>query len=130
MDGMLAREHGQKSALGAFLNELCDVVSDAVLYTPFARLPHFGGPGVVAVVLLATLGEMAGTVAVMVGASRRYDGPLGKSDRALAFGVLGLAIGLGLQPAAWQRTLFPALAVLAAITIANRVRAALRELRA
>src|SRR5262245_51217950 len=26
IDGMLAREHGQKSALGAYLNELCDVV--------------------------------------------------------------------------------------------------------
>jgi CDP-diacylglycerol--glycerol-3-phosphate 3-phosphatidyltransferase len=36
IDGMLAREHGQKSALGAFLNELCDVISDAALYLPFA----------------------------------------------------------------------------------------------
>src|SRR5882724_507964 len=36
IDGMLAREHGQKSPLGAFLNELSDVVSDAALYLPFA----------------------------------------------------------------------------------------------
>ncbi len=36
IDGMLAREHNQQSKLGAFLNELTDVVSDAALYLPFA----------------------------------------------------------------------------------------------
>lgn len=36
IDGMLAREHGQKSVLGAYLNEVGDVVSDAALYAPFA----------------------------------------------------------------------------------------------
>ena len=36
IDGMLAREHGQKSALGGILNELGDVVSDAALYLPLA----------------------------------------------------------------------------------------------
>ena len=38
IDGMLAREHGQKSRLGAYLNELTDVVSDAALYLPFALI--------------------------------------------------------------------------------------------
>ena len=33
IDGMLAREFGQKSRLGAYLNELTDVVSDAALYS-------------------------------------------------------------------------------------------------
>ena len=36
IDGMLAREFGQKSRLGAYLNEIGDVVSDAALYAPFA----------------------------------------------------------------------------------------------
>jgi len=36
VDGMLAREHGQKSKLGALLNELGDVVSDTALYLPLA----------------------------------------------------------------------------------------------
>src|ERR1700754_4799602 len=36
IDGMLAREFNQKSVLGAYLNELSDVVSDAALYAPFA----------------------------------------------------------------------------------------------
>src|SRR6187431_2288523 len=36
IDGMLAREFGQASKLGAYLNELTDVISDAALYLPFA----------------------------------------------------------------------------------------------
>jgi len=125
VDGMLAREFDQKSDLGAFLNELTDVVSDAALYLPFAFLPHFDWLTVSAVIFLSALSEMTGTVAVMVGAARRYDGPMGKSDRAFVFGALGLAIELGLQPAAWQKAIFPAIAVLLCATIVNRVRKAL-----
>ena len=33
--------------------------------------------------------EFAGVLGPMVGASRRYDGPMGKSDRAFVFGALG-----------------------------------------
>jgi len=133
VDGLLAREFGQKSPLGAYLNELTDVVSDSLLYLPFAFLPHFGpravGPlWVGMVIVLAVISELAGTVAVMTGASRRYDGPLGKSDRAFVFGLLGLAIGLGLQPQPWTPFIFPALALLLGATIVNRVRRGLAEL--
>ena len=127
VDGMLAREFGQKSDLGAFLNELTDVVSDAALYLPFAFLPHFGWLEVMLVVFLSVVAEMAGTVAVMVRASRRYDGPMGKSDRAFVLGALGLAVGLGMPPAAWQQVIFPVVSVLLLVTIFNRVRGALSE---
>jgi len=43
---------------------------------------------------MATLSELAGILGPAVGASRRYDGPLGKSDRALVFGALGLWVAL------------------------------------
>jgi CDP-diacylglycerol--glycerol-3-phosphate 3-phosphatidyltransferase len=132
VDGMLAREFGQKSSLGAYLNELTDVVSDSILYLPFAFLPHFApyfpALAVGAVIVLAVISEMTGTVAVMTGASRRYDGPMGKSDRAFVFGLLALAVGCGLPPAPWLAWLFPALAVLIAATIVNRVRRGLAEL--
>ena len=45
LDGMLAREFNQESRLGAYLNELGDVISDAALYAPFAWLPPFSGFG-------------------------------------------------------------------------------------
>ena len=129
VDGMLAREFGQKSALGAYLNELTDVIADAALYLPFAFLPHFQALWVGAFIVLSVIVEMTGVVGLMVGASRRYDGPFGKSDRAFAIGALGLAMGLGLSPASWQLWLFPAMSVLCGLTIVRRVRQGLLESR-
>src|SRR5687768_7520605 len=90
MDGMLACEFGHKSRLGAYLNELADVVSDAALYAPFGALPSFGPLWTGSVILLAVIAEFAGVLGPTVGASRRYDGPMGKSDRAMVFGALGV----------------------------------------
>ena len=128
IDGMLAREFGQKTNLGAYLNELTDVISDAFLYLPFAFLPGFDPLWIAAVILLSVISEMAGIVSVMTGASRRFDGPMGKSDRALVFGALGLWIGLGLPIAPPVSYLFPRLMLfLQALTIVNRVRKGLAE---
>lgn len=127
IDGMLAREHGQKSRLGAVLNELGDVVADAALYLPLAAVPGVSPPLVVAIVLLAVIAEMAGVVGVQIGASRRYDGPMGKSDRAFVFGLLALLLGLGVAPGMWVTALLAVVALLAALTIVNRSRRALAE---
>lgn len=127
IDGMLAREHGQKSRLGAVLNELGDVVADAALYLPLAAVPGVSPPLVVAIVLLAVIAEMAGVVGVQIGASRRYDGPMGKSDRAFAFGLLALLLGLGVAPGRWTTAFLTLVALLAGLTIINRSRRALAE---
>lgn len=127
IDGMLAREFGQKSNLGAYLNELTDVVSDACLYLPFAFLLHFPALGVGVFIVLSVTVEMTGVIGLMVGASRCYDGPFGKSDRAFAIGALALAIGLGLPVQGWQALVFPAMSALCAWTIVRRVRQGLRE---
>jgi len=130
MDGMLAREHNQKTPLGAILNELGDVIADAGLYAPLALVPGFPPWLVFAVVLLAILSEMAGVIGVQIGASRRYDGPMGKSDRAFIFGLMGLLLGLRVPIARWIPYVLAVVAVLLALTIANRARGSLRELRA
>jgi CDP-diacylglycerol--glycerol-3-phosphate 3-phosphatidyltransferase len=130
IDGMMAREHNQKTALGAILNELGDVFADAALYLPLALVPFFSPILVIGVVLLAILSEMTGVVGVQIGASRRYDGPMGKSDRAFIFGTLGLLLGLNLPIGP---VVFPVLAVmliLLCVTIFNRARGALCELQA
>ena len=127
VDGMLAREHGQQTPLGAFLNELTDVVSDAALYLPFALVLPGNPFWLGLVIVLAGLSEFAGALGTSVGASRRYDGPMGKSDRAFVFGALGLALGLGLPIPGWTALLMPLLAVLIAITTVRRVRSALTE---
>jgi CDP-diacylglycerol---glycerol-3-phosphate 3-phosphatidyltransferase len=130
IDGMLAREFGQQSALGAYLNELSDVVSDAALYLPFAQLAAFGVPSVGLVVLLSALSEMAGALGPMVGAPRRYDGPMGKSDRAFVFGALGLYVGLGGRLSADAYWIMPVVSLLIAISVWNRVRRGVMEARA
>ena len=127
IDGLLAREFGQQSKLGAYLNELGDAVSDAALIAPFALLPVFGAAATGLVVALALLTEFAGVLGPSVGAPRRYDGPLGKSDRALLAGALGLWIGLGGALPAWAGYGMPLAAALLAMTVVNRVRSGLRE---
>jgi CDP-diacylglycerol---glycerol-3-phosphate 3-phosphatidyltransferase len=130
LDGMLAREHGMKSALGGILNELGDVVSDSALYLPLALVPGVEPPLVVVAVVLAALTEMTGVVAVQIGAARRYDGPMGKSDRAVVLGAAGLALGLGAPAARFMSWLLAALVGLLAVTVVRRAHAALAELAA
>lgn len=127
IDGMLAREHAMQTSLGAVLNELGDVVSDAVLYLPFAFIPGINAVLVVILVVLAMVSEMAGVVAVQIGAPRRYDGPLGKSDRAFLFGLIALILGLGFRLYVIANLALAVALVLSLVTIKNRVQQALQE---
>ncbi|WP_294261032.1 CDP-alcohol phosphatidyltransferase family protein [Propionivibrio sp.] len=128
IDGMLAREHGQQSRLGAYLNELTDVVSDAALYLPFVILPPFGWASVGAVIFLSSLSEFAGALGVSIGTTgRRYDGPMGKSDRAVVFGVLGLVYGAAGQLPPWAFWIMPTTAVLILINVICRIRGGLTD---
>lgn len=130
IDGMLAREHGQKSALGALLNEIGDVVSDCALYMPLAvALAVFTVTPwlVVLFVLVAVLTEFAGIAGPLVGAARSYDGPMGKSDRAAAIGLLATALAFGLPGGWWIDLTFVLLSLLGAATIVNRCNAALAQ---
>ncbi|ABC91901.1 probable CDP-alcohol phosphatidyltransferase protein [Rhizobium etli CFN 42] len=129
IDGMLAREHGQKSILGAYLNEIGDVVSDIALYLPFALIDPNGLMPAMAVILLSVLTEFAGILGQTVGASRRYDGPMGKSDRAVLFGALGVFVAVGGTFAAWSLWLWAVMALLLMWTVINRVSAGIGEAR-
>jgi CDP-diacylglycerol---glycerol-3-phosphate 3-phosphatidyltransferase len=128
IDGMLAREHNQKTPLGAILNELGDVFSDAALYLPLALIPPFDPILIVLIAILAVISEMTGVLGVPIGASRRYDGPMGKSDRAFVFGALGLLLGLSVPILPAVRPVLWIVLVLLLFTILNRARCALREL--
>ncbi|MCE7982574.1 MAG: CDP-alcohol phosphatidyltransferase family protein [Caldilinea sp. CFX5] len=129
MDGMLARTYQMQTPLGAILNEVGDVVADAALYLPFAILDFVSPLLMVLIVLGAFCTEMTGVVAVQIGATRRYDGPLGKSDRALLFSLYALVIQWG-QPQPLLLT-FCAVGVLflLVLTIFNRAYRALQEVK-
>lgn len=128
VDGMLAREFGHKSPLGAYLNELTDVVSDAASYLPFVVVAPFGWASVATVIFLSGLSEMTGALAPMVGVERRYDGPMGKSDRAFVFGVLGLWLGLAGSLPGWIFWVMPIMAILILMNVVNRIRNALQQI--
>lgn len=124
IDGMLAREHGQKSKQGFYLNELGDIVSDSALYLPFAafmQVPML----VVFCVFLAVIVEFSGILALGIGQERRYDGPFGKSDRALAFGILAVLLACVPLSAPVQMIILSAFIILSIISIIRRCRKAL-----
>src|SRR5689334_13999970 len=128
IDGMMARELNMASNLGAVLNELGDALSDLGLYLPLAFVDERARWPVIAFAIGAVLTEFCGVTARAIGASRRYDGPMGKSDRAFVVGALGLITFIA-PPAlsAWP-WLFAVAALLTLVTCWNRLRRALAEL--
>jgi CDP-diacylglycerol---glycerol-3-phosphate 3-phosphatidyltransferase len=126
IDGMLAREHGQETKSGKILNELGDVLADAFLYLPLMAVP--GAPeALIALAVLAGIAtEFTGVTAEALGAGRRYDGPFGKSERAVAFGAAGLLLALGANAGWWFDLLMLVVILLSARTAWNRAEAAVR----
>ena len=95
LDGMMARTFNLTSKGGAVLNELGDVASDALVMWPLALVPgvHVGWVG--ALLWLTAVNEFAGVMGACVSGERRYEGPMGKSDRTLVWGVFCLLMGAG-----------------------------------
>lgn len=125
IDGMLAREFGQQSRLGAVLNELGDVISDVLLYLPLAAVPVLPSWSIFGVVLAAVIVEFSGVIALQIGSERRYDGPLGKSDRAFWISLLAVLAASGLLDSSWSAIYALILIALSILTVINRARRAL-----
>jgi CDP-diacylglycerol--glycerol-3-phosphate 3-phosphatidyltransferase len=129
LDGLMAREHGQASRLGAVLNEAGDMIADVALYLPFALVPGVEPGLAVAAAAGAVATELAGLAAQSVGGARRYDGPMGKSDRALVYGAAALALGAGAPAHLWLDIVLAAVLLLELATAIRRVRRAGPETR-
>jgi len=120
IDGILAKEYQMQSDGGAILNEMSDVVSDVALYLPFALIPGVSVTWVVLFVITAIFTEMAGVLGWAVKQDRRYDGPMGKSDRAFVMGVIALLLALGIPASSWVTLLFIAMTLLSGWTSVRR----------
>lgn len=129
LDGMMARELGLSSRLGMALNELGDVISDVAMYAPLAWVAPLSPAAVVAAVILSVVAEVVGLAPVLAGGPRRYDGPMGKSDRAVAFGLVAILIAVGDSMVRIAPLILAGVVVLLAATILNRVTPALHEVR-
>lgn len=120
IDGMMARELNQSTKLGAILNELGDVLSDIFLYLPLALLSAPLAIGLF--VIGGVLTEFCGVLQQALTAKRRYEGPMGKSDRAFAIGLLAIVTTFVPDVLDYWHWIFGALTALTAVTCVNRLK--------
>lgn len=92
LDGMMARIHNMQSKGGEVLNELGDIVSDFAIFYPIGVLFKLNGFLLLAFLFLSIVNENAGILGKAVSGERRYEGPMGKSDRAFIIGLFSLLI--------------------------------------
>jgi len=120
IDGLLAKEHGMKTKRGAMFNEMSDVIADVALFLPFAFIVGVNPIFVVLFTVVGVFNEMAGVVAQTLNGERRYDGPMGKSDRVFVVGFIALLLGLGVSAGLWVDVLFGVATLLAILSTYNR----------
>ncbi len=90
IDGMIARRYDMQSRLGEVLNEAGDVISDLMIIFPLIIIPQIHSYVIIVFAVLAMLNEYAGILGKALGGERRYEGPMGKSDRALLISIFSI----------------------------------------
>ena len=126
LDGMMARTYNQQTKKGEILNEIGDVISDLFIFFPLIIFEKEHLYLIIAFLCLSIVNEFAGILGKVVSNTRRYDGPMGKSDRALVIGLYGLlsffSIGFG-NYSAW---IFLGIIILILISTLTRIKKALK----
>ncbi|MCD8796988.1 CDP-alcohol phosphatidyltransferase family protein [Mammaliicoccus sciuri] len=129
IDGVMAKKYQMKSHLGLLLNELGDVISDLFLFIPFVFIAEDYGIGIMLFISLSIISEMAGVTVQVIGSSRRYDGPMGKSDRAFIIGFISFLIFVHLNIIPYLHFVFYVCSILILINIYNRITKGLKEVK-
>ena len=122
LDGMMAREFRQTSRLGEVLNEVGDVVSDVFIFFPLLKYHPESLYWVVAFIVLSVLNEFAGVMGKVLGGQRRYEGPMGKSDRALLMGIYGLLAYFSVGIQAYSQVVFAIVIALLLLSTFTRLK--------
>ena len=102
-----------------------DVISDIALYFPFLFLPESNALLVILMLFCTILTEFCGLLAQTINGIRSFAGPFGKSDRALIFGLWGLAVAIYPQWMQWNNLLWSIASILLLWTAINRCRSVL-----
>ena len=92
LDGMMAKQFNLQSKKGEILNELGDVISDVAIFFPFIYFDSLKTEYVIIFIVLSIINEFCGILSKSIYAVRSYDGPMGKSDRALLVGLICIAL--------------------------------------
>ncbi|MDA9228223.1 CDP-alcohol phosphatidyltransferase family protein [Flavobacteriales bacterium] len=88
LDGMMATTYNLKSKEGEVLNEIGDILSDIAIYFPFIYFNSLSIELIIIFISLSVINEFCGLLAKSISGIRRYDGPMGKSDRAFFVGII------------------------------------------
>jgi CDP-diacylglycerol--glycerol-3-phosphate 3-phosphatidyltransferase len=126
LDGMMAREYNMQSKKGELLNELGDVLADIALFLPLILLPGLHPIVLFAFVILGVVNEFTGILAKAINGERRYDGPMGKSDRALLVGITLLILYFAPAAGSALNYIFGTAGLLLLISTAIRIKKTLQ----
>ncbi|SHK55133.1 CDP-alcohol phosphatidyltransferase family protein [Chryseobacterium polytrichastri] len=127
LDGMMARKFNQTSKLGEVLNEVGDIVSDVIIFFPLLKFQPESLYLIIIFIILSIINEFAGLIGKAIGKERRYDGPMGKSDRALILGLYGLIIIFGVNISNYSQYIFGLIILLLLISTYTRLKKSLHE---
>lgn len=119
LDGMMAREYNQQSKKGEILNEVGDIISDVFIFFPLLKFEKEHIYLIVTFICLSIINEFSGLIGKVVGGERRYDGPMGKSDRAVVlafYGLIAFFLSIGLPYVQWFIMLVIFLLIISTLT--------------
>lgn len=127
LDGMMARKFNQTSKSGEVLNEVGDIVSDVIIFFSLLKFQPESLYLIIVFIILSIINEFAGLIGKIVGKERRYDGPMGKSDRALILGLYGLIAFFGANISNYSQYIFGLIILLLLISTSTRLKKSLHE---
>jgi len=130
LDGMMARKFNQCSPQGELLNEIGDVCSDALISFSLLCCMSQHALLIALFIFLATLNEFVGVLPKAIGLPRRYEGPMGKSDRAFMLGLYGLLVFFSAKIESYAAWMFALACVLMLVSSAVRIKRSLQLLAA
>jgi len=126
LDGMMATQFNMKSKLGEILNELGDVISDLFIIFPFVIVEEINPIVIILFAVLSIINEFSGILGKVICGERRYEGPMGKSDRALILGLFCLTFYFWRDVALYGNWIFGIASVLIVLSTVTRLRNSLK----
>ncbi|MBV7439961.1 CDP-alcohol phosphatidyltransferase family protein [Weeksellaceae bacterium TAE3-ERU29] len=126
LDGMLARKYNQITAKGELLNELGDCISDVFVFFPLLKFQPESLYLVVVFIVLSLINEYAGIMGKVITGERRYEGPMGKSDRAFLLGLYGVLSFFSINITSISNYIFLILIILLGISTWIRIKKTLK----
>jgi CDP-diacylglycerol--glycerol-3-phosphate 3-phosphatidyltransferase len=127
LDGMMARTYNQQTKKGEILNELGDVISDLFIFFPLLFFEQANAYLIVTFFCLSIINEFAGLLGKVISGERRYDGPMGKSDRAVILGLYGILSYFSIEFGEYSFWVFSAINLLLIVSTVTRINKTLKK---